>query len=283
MRCSLFALQLFLVSRSSEGGGRFSARALTLRTGKAHVQGHALVPSHLHCHSSQCGTSSLLILELQHRAKSHPQDKSPDGMQAGGLVDLRECKAVSDMPNVQLLDMEDVLHSDRIGCIGPDTGPESVCCQALQAAVSCHCVHEAPLQGVRRSVCLKSPAAPALRREKRLCVEITASLWEASIELPKGIARWQLRGTRKARQQRSRLSRAIICASARVRAFAATAGSATAHTLQACCQAGQPQPNLCTCCDTLAGRNVGLGALGLLLDQRGLLGGIKTSMAAKTT
>ena len=70
---------------------------------------------------------------------------------------------MSNMPNVQLFDMEDVLHSNRIGCIGPDTRPERVCCQALQAAVSRHCIHEARLQGVCRPVCFKGPAAPALR------------------------------------------------------------------------------------------------------------------------
>ena len=46
----------------------------TLRVIGARYQGHVLVLSHLSCHPSKPGT--LLILKLQHEAKTHPTTRT---------------------------------------------------------------------------------------------------------------------------------------------------------------------------------------------------------------
>ena len=69
---------------------------------------------------------------------------------------------MGNMPNVELLDMEDVLDCCRICGVCPDAGSESVGGQALQAAVSDDRLHEVPLQRMCAPVCFKAPAIPPL-------------------------------------------------------------------------------------------------------------------------
>lgn len=74
---------------------------------------------------------------------------------------------MGNMPNVELLDMEDVLDCSRVRGICSDAGSESVCGQALQAAVSGNCLHEVPLQRMCAPMCFQTPAVPALRGRKQ--------------------------------------------------------------------------------------------------------------------
>ncbi len=69
---------------------------------------------------------------------------------------------MGNMPNVELLDMKDVFHCCRVCGICSDAGAESVCGQALQAAVPGDCLHEVPLQRVCAPMCLQAFAIPAL-------------------------------------------------------------------------------------------------------------------------